>query len=67
MSRNLGATAVSSTDKRDGAEMARSKAGAILLRNTNRPFLSFAVKGVAAKRSLRLQIAAASMRKNLRA
>jgi len=47
--------------------MARSTAGAILLRNTNRPFLSFAVKGNAAKRSLRLQIAAASTRKNLRA
>jgi len=64
VSRSLGATAVSSRDKRDRA---RSEAGAILLRNTNRPFLSFAVKGVAAKRSLHLQIAAASMWKNLRA
>lgn len=47
--------------------MARSEAGAILLRDTNRPFLSFAVKGVAAKRSLRPQIAAGGVRKNLRA
>jgi len=41
--------------------MARSEAGAILLRDTNRPFLSFTVKGVAAKRSLRSQIAAGSV------